>query len=135
MPKLIRNYAPELDLSHLTEEDRATLWIIFGDVGQSSKVIWAVMKKVPFLSMNNYPRDVSDLTRCMALLEAVPEWKARISEMAQVSPVWQELSEHWDELTVLFMQEGGLSKTPKSLPKTYELLDILLRRGLRYVEL
>lgn len=123
MPKLIRIFQKDMDISHLSQEERAELWILFGDVGQSSKAIWGVMKQVQFMQIKNYPRDVADLSRCMALLEAVPEWKVRMPEMAKLSPVWKLLSDHWAELTRVFMEEEG----GKRMPKTWDLLDRLIK--------
>jgi uncharacterized protein (UPF0335 family) len=45
-----------------------------------------------------YPHDADDFARCEALLDAVPEFRARLSEMAQVNAYWAELVPNWNEL-------------------------------------
>lgn len=80
--------------------DRANAWIVGGDTGLSSKTLWAVMmgQKPPRPS---HPLDNGDLGRCTRLLNAVPEWRPRIKEMAGVSPYWAALVPRWDELEAL----------------------------------
>lgn len=55
---------------------------------------------------SDYPHDSGDFGRCHRLLEAVPEFMVRIEEMAQRSPQWAALVEHWDELTKLYLSGG-----------------------------
>ncbi|MEL3893148.1 hypothetical protein [Pseudomonas aeruginosa] len=67
------------------------------------------------------PSDPSDLGRCLRLLELVPEWKARISEMAIHGREWAALVSHWEELHQLMDDEVGIdwSKGNSAL-RTYE---------------
>ena len=45
-----------------------------------------------------YPVDADDFGRCEALLEAVPEFRARLGEMEQVNAYWAALAPIWDDL-------------------------------------
>ncbi|MDC9825692.1 hypothetical protein PRN20_18310 [Devosia sp. ZB163] len=87
-----------------TTIERAAAWIAGRDTGASSKALWATMMGVP--SDKSHPHDGDDLGRCIRLLEAVPEWKARIGEMAAVSAYWAALVPHWDELVELHNRSG-----------------------------
>lgn len=61
-----------------------------------------------------YPHDPSDFGRCLGLLEAVPEWRARISELAVLSPQWHAIVEAWEEIESLYRAEavGGNWSAP-----------------------
>jgi hypothetical protein len=48
-----------------------------------------------------HPQDADDLGRCRLLLEAVPEFTARLQGMADVSPVWASIVANWAELCEL----------------------------------
>ncbi len=45
-----------------------------------------------------YPMDAGDFGRCEALLDAVPEFRARLAEMAEVNAYWHALVLVWDGL-------------------------------------
>lgn len=87
----------------------ALAWIVGDDTGISSKAIWSRMMGVAYASRDHgwdtYPHDPSDFGRCYRLLKLVPEWRARIEEMASASPEWTALVKHWDELTALYEEE------------------------------
>lgn len=52
-----------------------------------------------------YPHDPSDFGRCLGLLDAVPEFRARIGEMSQHGPQWSALVSAWDELETIYREE------------------------------
>lgn len=45
---------------------------------------------------DDYPRDDGDFGRCEKLLEAVPELRDRLPEMAEVGDMWAKMVENWD---------------------------------------
>jgi hypothetical protein len=77
-------------------------WVENGDVGASSAAIFFKMTgwhaNPRMKDVDAEPRDAADLLRCVQLLEAVPAFAGRISEMAEVSPGWKQLAENWDRL-------------------------------------
>lgn len=75
-------------------------WLLNGERGSSSEAIVSKMEHVPIFShrANAHPIDPSDFNRCVKLLDCVPEYRRRLDEMRDVSPVWNELIEHWGEL-------------------------------------
>ena len=95
-------------------------WIIYGDTGTSSKTIWAVMMSVvttenaePFKwGEFDVPRDPSDFNRCLCLLEAVPEWRGRLHEVAEIFPEWRPMVSQWDRMERLFKREAPTGKCP-----------------------
>lgn len=112
-----------LDISHYSEQQRANLWIVSGSVGESSKRIWAHMTGTTTSGIDSYPSDPDDLNRCLLLLEAVPEWKQRMPEMASCGPVWAALAARWDEISQSFINEVGLNwcKSTRATA-TYQLM-------------
>ncbi len=78
-------------------------WLASDDTGISSKTMAAHLCGVSFDKFHwSHPLDNSDLGRCIRFLEAVPEAKPKLSEMATVSPQWAKLVENWDDLTALY---------------------------------
>lgn len=92
---------------------RALKWALSDDAGMSSMAICRHMAGLN-AEYADYPRDVGDLGRCLRLLEEVPEWKGRMHEMAKYGPVWQSLSERWEELAELMEEESGIDFSKKN---------------------
>jgi hypothetical protein len=110
-----------------TEAERAAQWIVGRDTGSSSKALWAVMMGVK--GGKDYPLDGGDFGRCYRLLQAVPEWRQRIGEMAAVSQYWKALVAHWDELEALHRdQPDKLYERLKTIRTPLEDADPLVVR-------
>jgi hypothetical protein len=100
---------------------RANAWIAGRDTGASSKALWAVMMGVK--SDGSYPSDGGDLGRCLRLLEAVPEWKPRLKEMAAVNGYWAALVAHWDELAALHAKDDERGRHDAVYARMKQILD------------
>lgn len=115
-----------------TIKERANQWIVGGDTGMSSKVIWSVAQDVTPES-SNPPSDPSDFGRCYRLLKLIPEWRPFLNLVATRYKEWSALVAHWDELTALY--EDELKNGPRSkygdrmAPKTYERMKTLIEEG------
>ncbi|MBD2076339.1 hypothetical protein H6F86_21130 [Phormidium sp. FACHB-592] len=87
---------------------RANQWITTGEVGTSSKTIWAVLtgtisEQGRSCGINfDTPSDADDFSRCYKLLQLIPEWRTRLPEVAEVFPKWLPIVEMWDDLTILY---------------------------------
>ena len=79
-------------------------WIVSRDTGLSSETIWAVMMGTQ-AEWASIPYDPSDFGRCHRLLEAIPEWRPRLPEVAEVYPEWKPLVDSWDEMTRLYLRD------------------------------
>jgi len=82
-------------------------WIVNGEVGTSSKTIWAVMMNAVLPSRKDswdysVPHDPDDFSRCWKLLVLFPEWRGRLSEVAIQFPAWIGFVREWDKLTVMY---------------------------------
>lgn len=98
-------------------EAKALNWLDNGRVGASSGTMCAVL--FPNLQSHHklahnvrddgfrisYPHDNSDFDRCMKFLEAVPEARARLPELAKTSPEWEGLVNNWDKIENLMKDE------------------------------
>lgn len=110
---------------------RANEWVVSRDTGASSLAIWShMMGCIP--SHRSYPSDPSDLGRCLRLLEKVPEWKPRISEMAKYSPGWAGLVMQWEALSVQMDDEAGIDWSEgRDAPETYRTMQLAIAEGYR----
>ncbi len=102
-------------------------WILGRDTGISSKTIWAVMMGVitePIRCNAQYdiPWDCHDFGRCYRLLDAIPEWKARLQEVAVLVPKWAPLIREWARLEELLLD-------PSASKKFHSLLHALCKEG------
>lgn len=89
-------------MTEKTIDRRAAEWALSGDTGVSSESIAKHMMGLPGGTWGyGYPSDGSDLGRCIRLLDAIPEWRERLPEMARHSEAWAELVKHWDELETM----------------------------------
>lgn len=103
--------------------ERGEAWLLDGDVGMSSRAIYCHMTGAPDKEGYCYPRDPGDLNRCLLLLELIPEWQPRMSEMAAHGKQWAGLANNWSELTGCFINEVGLDWcNGKRAPDTYALM-------------
>ena len=114
-----------------TTQERAMKWLFSDDTGSSSE---AIMKHMLSISDKcySYPSDVSDLGRCLRLLKLFPEWKLRISEMAQYSPGWAGQVAVWNKLEALMIEECGIDwSKAKRAPETYKAMKLAQANGYR----
>lgn len=98
-------------------------WLAGGERGISSETIVSHIWALPKSRRHGYdhPYDPDDLKRCLKLLAASPETKARFSEMRAVSREWANLVDNWETLERLFLREVGDIKwsNRKHAPITY----------------
>ncbi len=108
--------SPEPDMTQ-TEAERISWWASYGEHGTSSQTIWCILSfghlaglkmdyevlKEVIIPPSQYtsPQDPDDFRRCYLLLKTVPEWKERLNELKPISQKWENLVEHWDQLTRL----------------------------------
>lgn len=82
-------------------------WLRTGERGISSEVIFERLTGIPVQngSRKDVPSDPDDLRRCRLLLDAVPEFGARLEEMADVSERWAKLVKVWNRLCAIMDEE------------------------------
>lgn len=91
---------PTVDPNFNTHE-KAMWWIMNGEVGLSSKTMWACLhgeEKFPIY----YPYYPDDFSRCYKLLETIPEWKSELSKVRALSSAWEALIDNWSTLTSMY---------------------------------
>jgi hypothetical protein len=82
----------------------AMAWLGNGDTGISSLVIWHVLMGMP-PDRVDVPHDPDDFGRCHRLLQVMPEWRARLGDVAVRYAEWRPFVDAWPELTALYEQE------------------------------
>ena len=101
--------------------ERANAWIVGGDTGISSKVIWAVMMGcVTPPVMRTPPQDPSDFGRCYRLLKLIPEWKLRLGEVEEAMPRWRPYIREWERLQKMYVM--AIHSGAKTAPAMYQLM-------------
>ena len=103
--------------------DKMLRWLLTGDVGASSKAMAAHLCGLP--CSGSSPSDPDDFARCLMLLDAVPEARAGLHRMAEVSAVWAALVARWNEIEATFRGEVSircLRRWHWSAPKTMMLM-------------
>ena len=114
------------------KEVKAETWMLEGEVGTSSKTIWAVMMgviTVPRRCDNRHydtPHDPDDFKRCYKLLSLFPEWRKRLGEVGRIFPKWLPFVREWARMESLFIEEAPSG----SCPKLYELMQSLAEEGM-----
>lgn len=96
-----------------SDQQRAIDWLLCGDTGTSSELICRVLSgSTAPLHWNNQhlPMDAAGFGRCHRLLQAIPEWRERLPEVAARVPTWGPLITAWDEITALY---EAYEATPK----------------------
>ena len=83
-------------------------WLSNGERGLSSNFMATVLSGIecrpPGWQYLHHPHDIWDFLRCEKLLVAVPEYRARLQEMA-VYPVWDEIVPEWDTIVSKYEEE------------------------------
>ena len=98
---------PTPDLTpDLTDMDRRIRWLALHDNGISSETIANVMCGLSLDGrFGSYPADADDFGRCHRLLCLYPEWRARLNEVARISPQWAALVDRWDEIVAAYQAD------------------------------
>ena len=107
-------------------------WLSDGERGMSSEVIaFRMMGSTDYVGSTPY--DPSDFKRCLKLVNRVPEIRKHLDLLRPISPRWNALVEHWDELEACFMREvpEWLNNThgEKLAHETYCLMQKIYEQG------
>lgn len=101
-------------------------WQAYGRVGVSSATMASIalgMEKNFYHSWFNPPWDPADLTRCMKLVECIPEIRDHFPKIAEKCPGFAPIIEHWDELIEMLKAEWAVGdRAPKTYTRMKELL-------------
>lgn len=117
----------------LSQSEREYAWLIGRDTGLSSLTIFSVLSvehgKYAMATRGWFrftvPHDPADLGRCLRLLDAVPEWRDRLGEVAAVYPEWAPLVRDWTEIERLYVEE----LPARTAPKCYAAMRVLIDEG------
>jgi hypothetical protein len=114
------------------------MWLAYGERGISSE---AIVTRLTGIGVGHYdngdhPLDMGDFKRCELLLREVSEARERFNEMRDVSPQWDALVEHWQEIVNLAQSQDPefftprrdlFDKIPEARQRIWELLDSIRR--------
>ncbi len=71
-------------------------WALGDSVGMSARCLARHMIGMP--TDGSYPHDGGDFGRCEKLLDVMPSFRERLSEMASVNAYWAALVPRWEEI-------------------------------------
>ena len=99
-------------------------WFATGRVGESSRVMALVACGLKdLLKGYDVPEDPGDFNRCLLLLDAVPEIRAKMDDIAALGGRWAKLVPRWAEIEKCFKDEAGPNWAfSDSAPRTYKLM-------------
>ena len=106
-------------------------WLANGHRGISANAIASHLSGIDCggkSSFGNYPHDSADFLRCRKLLKAVPNFKERLHEMSEISPIWAALVEQWDIIDTTLAMEMN-SRTDGTAPRTYKMMKDIIENG------
>ena len=106
--------------------ERIAAWWANGEIGSAAEAIAMRLGDHPH-PKTAAPADLSDLRRCLLLLDRIPEWSGRMPQMAALSPTWARLAAAWPDLTARFYAECGPDLDHHPAAETHALLERLLR--------
>lgn len=107
--------------------ERAMDWLASDDTGLSSETMcWYFLRGKAPERLHGFPGpchplDPSDFGRCLRLLQAIPEWRSRLPELAQLSPQWAALVANWDRIEALYLEERPSGRAARCYAAMKEL--------------
>ena len=84
----------------------AAEWWCTGEHGVSSVNALGAMTGFPRNTGTAHPPDMPGFRLCALLLDAAPEYRDRLGQVATLSPVWAEIVGAWDEIVELMERDA-----------------------------
>jgi hypothetical protein len=94
-------------------------WIVNGEVGSSSRTMWSAIKGI-YYTWHDYPRDPSDLRRCMLLVDTCTDVRQAFDRIATMYPYWLPILARWDVLIASLREE--MKRVDGMAPNTYAMM-------------
>ncbi|HAS8538193.1 TPA: hypothetical protein I7730_00070 [Vibrio vulnificus] len=108
-------------------------WAVSRHTGASSKALAAAF--FGFENDGSWPRDESDLGRCMLLVDLNPFIRGGLDRVALMNPQWNAIVENWDALESLY-HEGNIARMGSKLQSILNAVKSNQKQnsGKRYVQ-
>ena len=104
-------------------------WLLTGKVGVSSRAMACAVAGIAqrdWAGMN-HPHDPDDLSRCLLLMQEVPEIRDHMDKVAAISNKWSRLVACWSQIERVFLDEVGLNWCKGAgAPLTYKLMRMVI---------
>lgn len=102
-------------------------WIIYGEIGISSKTMWAAITGiVTGGSMRfdfNVPHDSDDFSRCYKLWKQCGITAEQLNRVSTVFPWWKPFIDNWDKLVSMFENKEPMYEYIQTLEYESMILD------------
>lgn len=99
-------------------------WLLDGHTGNSSMSMAAVFLGAPKELRVHHPYDSSDFARCYEFLNhclSVAEQVRLLEKMKERDEYWQKIVLHWDELTMLYLEDKPYGAAPRLYKRMKEI--------------
>ena len=97
-------------------------WFANSRVGLSSKTMAMVACGI-IPDEVHHPYDPDDLSRCIVLLDMVPEVRNHFDAISDLNNKWASLIQHWDEIESAYREEDAFGWSRVKRPsKTYTMM-------------
>jgi hypothetical protein len=107
-----------------------TEWIVQGEVGVSSKTMWAALMGVfPKAAGKGFtwdvPHDPDDFRRCMQFVEACQITMEQLQKIKEIVPWFAPIIDNWGQLVTMYVSHGNaeLYNRLQELEKEAMILD------------
>lgn len=109
--RAIRNNYPADSNEKFNENTLYNEWLNNGEVGSSAKSLgeYMLFNTPP----KNHPHDYDDLRRCILLLDRIPQWKPRMTEL-KIFDKWEKIANDWISLENKILKSDPEAKHPIS---------------------
>jgi len=114
----------------MIDKDSLITWLASGERGTSSDTLFTHLTGITATrGYESHPLDPDDFRRCELLLRQVSGLRERLHLARQISPVWEKLVEHWDEIVEMLEHEipGYFEGETGKARRTYAFMESVLR--------
>lgn len=113
----------------MIDQNQLLNWLANGERGTSSDTLFTHLTGITAIrGYQSHPLDPDDFRRCELLLRQVAGLREKLHHARQISPVWERLVQHWDEIVWTLESEipGCFEGVTGKAPKTYALMESLI---------
>lgn len=105
-------------------------WIIKGEVGVSSKTMWAVLKGIEVNdTFGDKPYDPADFGRCYKFAKQCGLTNDDLNKISTILPYWEPYIKNWGKLCEMYEENENNNWTNYEEIGMYEFMQLLLKES------
>lgn len=79
-------------------------WLAAGQQDPAAMAIVCGLSGMPVVGTPNVPDSTASIAACVSLLEAVPDFRKRLRDMASLGRAWAVVSQYWPDIEAVYRQ-------------------------------